>query len=93
MANGNKLRIENLTHYFLDGDQRVCALDDVTLDVRENEFLVLLGPGQCGKTVLLNLIAGLLEPTIGQIFIDGEPIKGTDRRIAMVFQQHSVFPW
>ena len=93
MANGNKLRIENLTHYFLDGDQRVCALDDVTLDVRENEFLVLLGPGQCGKTVLLNLIAGLLAPTIGQIFIDGEPIKGTDRRIAMVFQQHSVFPW
>lgn len=93
MENGNKLSIRNLTHYFLVGGQRTCALEDISLDVRENEFLVLLGPGQCGKTVLLNLIAGLLEPTVGEISIDGECIRGTDKRIAMVFQQHSVFPW
>ena len=93
MENRNKLSIKNLTHYFIADGKRVCAIEDVSLDVRENEFLVLLGPGQCGKTVLLNLIAGLLEPTVGEIFIDGETVQGTDKRIAMVFQQHSVFPW
>lgn len=93
MENRNKLSIKDLTHYFIANGKRVCAIEDVFLEVKENEFLVLLGPGQCGKTVLLNLIAGLLEPTIGKIFIDGEQVQGTDKRIAMVFQQHSVFPW
>ena len=93
MENRNKLSIKDLTHYFIADGKRVCAIDDVSLDVKENEFLVLLGPGQCGKTVLLNLIAGLLKPTVGEIFIDGESIQGADKRIAMVFQQHSVFPW
>ena len=93
MESRNKLSIKDLTHYFIADGKRVCAIDDVSLDVKENEFLVLLGPGQCGKTVLLNLIAGLLKPTVGEIFIDGESIQGTDKRIAMVFQQHSVFPW
>lgn len=93
MENRNKLSIKDLTHYFIADGKRVCAIEDVSLDVRENEFLVLLGPGQCGKTVLLNLIAGLLKPTVGEIFIDGEQVQGTDKRIAMVFQQHSVFPW
>lgn len=93
MESRNKLSIKDLTHYFIADGKRICAIDDVSLDVKENEFLVLLGPGQCGKTVLLNLIAGLLKPTVGEIFIDGESIQGTDKRIAMVFQQHSVFPW
>lgn len=93
MESRNKLSIKDLTHYFIADGKRVCAIDDVSLDVKENEFLVLLGPGQCGKTVLLNLIAGLLKPTVGEIFIDGESIQGADKRIAMVFQQHSVFPW
>lgn len=93
MESRNKLSIKDLTHYFIADRKRVCAIDDVSLDVKENEFLVLLGPGQCGKTVLLNLISGLLKPTVGEIFIDGESIQGTDKRIAMVFQQHSVFPW
>lgn len=93
MESRNKLTIKDLTHYFIVDGKRVCAIEDVSLDVKENEFLVLLGPGQCGKTVLLNLIAGLLKPTVGEIFIDGELVQGTDKRIAMVFQQHSVFPW
>ncbi len=74
-------------------DQRLLVLDRVSLTVRENEFLVVLGPGQCGKTVLLNCIAGLIEPSAGQVLLDGTPVTrpGPDR--AMVFQRYALMPW
>ena len=69
------------------------VLDRVSLKVYENEFLVLLGPGQCGKTVLLSCIAGLIQPTAGEMLLEGNPIRepGPDR--AMVFQSYALFPW
>ena len=69
------------------------VLDKVSLKVYENEFLVILGPGQCGKTVLLNCIAGLLEPSLGSILLNGEPIAGPGPDRAMVFQRYALFPW
>lgn len=96
MENRNKLSVKNITHYFLPRGKHqepVCAINDVSIDVRENEFLVLLGPGQCGKTVLLNIIAGLLEPTVGEVELDGEKVQGCDKRMSMVFQQTAIFPW
>lgn len=69
------------------------VVDGVSFDVYENEFLVLLGPGHCGKTVLLNMIAGLETHDSGTIEIDGFPIKGTDSRIGMVFQKMGLLPW
>jgi len=92
-----KLSIKGVSHYFVTfgkkGIQKTHALEDVNIDVRENEFLVLLGPGQCGKTVFLNLLAGLIKPTVGDIKLDGESIFGVDERISMVFQQTSILPW
>lgn len=64
------------------------AVKDVSLDVYENEFLVLLGPGQCGKSVLLNMISGLEKPTAGTIEYADE-----DEKIGFVFQKTAVFPW
>ena len=61
--------------------------------MRENEFLVLLGPGQCGKTTFLNIIAGLVKATSGTITLNGKPISGTDSRIAMVFQKTGLYEW
>ena len=69
------------------------ALEDITLSVRKNEFLVLLGPGQCGKTIFLDIIAGLVKPTSGTILLDGKPVTGTDPRIAMVFQKTGLYAW
>jgi len=66
---------------------------NVSLDVYDNEFLVLLGPGHCGKTVFLNIMAGLEKPSSGKIFLDGEPLQGNDPRIGMVFQKWSLLPW
>ena len=69
------------------------VLDKVSLKVYENEFLVILGPGQCGKTVLLSCIAGLLEPSLGSILLNGKPVTGPGPDRAMVFQRYALFPW
>ena len=67
------------------------VLDGISLDVYENEFLVILGPGQCGKTVLLNMIAGLSEQDAGTIDFDGgRPKMG---EMGVVFQRYALFPW
>ena len=67
------------------------VLRDISFSVRENEFLVLLGPGQCGKTTLLNIIASLETATDGQVvFADGTPKPG---ELGFVFQKYALFPW
>lgn len=88
-----RLHVENLTKTFTNKGSTVEAVGGVTLDVYDNEFLVLLGPGHCGKTVFLNVLAGLEHPTEGEIYLDGEPITGNDPRIGMVFQKWSLLPW
>lgn len=71
----------------------VLALDDVSLDVRKNEFLALLGPSGCGKSTLLYLVGGFLPIEKGAIAVDGKPVAapGPDRGI--VFQHFALFPW
>lgn len=69
------------------------AIENISINVRRNEFLVLLGPGQSGKTTFLNIVAGLVKPTSGIIKLDGKQISGTDQRIAMVFQKTGLYEW
>ncbi|MCA1692948.1 MAG: ABC transporter ATP-binding protein [Actinobacteria bacterium] len=71
------------------------AVDDLDLATGEGEYLVLLGPSGCGKTTLLRLIAGLEQPTSGEVLIGGEPMVGLPpraRKIAMVFQSYALYP-
>jgi ABC-type sugar transport system ATPase subunit len=73
----------------------VVAVDDLTLDVPDREFLVLLGPSGCGKSTALRMIAGLDEPTSGTVSIGGQVVNGVepkDRDIAMVFQSYALYP-
>ena len=88
-----KLKVDSVSKVFFTKKSDFLAVDNVSLSVRENEFLVLLGPGQAGKTVLLNMIAGLLPPTMGSIEVDGEPITGPNPKLAVVFQKMAVMPW
>lgn len=69
------------------------VLKDISLSVRKNEFVVLFGPGQCGKTTMLNIIAGLETPTTGTVVVNGKPVvaPGPDRGV--VYQTISLFPW
>lgn len=81
------------TFYVPGQKQLLHVLNNVSLKVYENEFMVILGPGQSGKTVLLNCVAGLLEPTAGSICINDVPISGPGTDRGMVFQRYALFPW
>jgi multiple sugar transport system ATP-binding protein len=73
----------------------VRALDGLSFEADDGEFLVILGPSGCGKTTALKCIAGLLEPTSGEIYIDGKMVNGvypSERNIAMVFQNYALYP-
>jgi len=77
------------------GRAGVRAIDGIDLASEEGEYLVLLGPSGCGKTTLLRTIAGLEEPTAGEVFIDGHMVNGLPpraRQIAMVFQSYALYP-
>lgn len=87
------ISIEGLTKTFNNGG--VVAVDNVDLDIRSDEFVVLLGPSGCGKTTTLRCIAGLETPDSGRILIDGEDVtrkKPKDRDLAFVFQSIALFP-
>ena len=88
-----KLKIEHISQSYILKNKAFDALNDVCFDVKDSEFLVILGPGYCGKTVLLNCVAGLLEPTAGSICINGVPISGPGTDRGMVFQRYALFPW
>lgn len=71
----------------------VLALRDVDLSVKEGEFVSIVGPSGCGKSTLLYMIAGLLMPASGKIFVGGEQVTKPDPRIGIVFQEFRIFPW
>ncbi|PXX64283.1 NitT/TauT family transport system ATP-binding protein [Nocardia tenerifensis] len=74
-------------------NEQFTAVDDVSLDVRDGEFLVLVGPSGSGKSTLLDLLGGLSKPTSGEILLDGEPITGPGLDRGIVFQQYALLPW
>jgi len=69
------------------------VLDKISFEAAKGEFLCLLGPSGCGKSTMLNIAAGFLEPTSGEVRIDGEIVVGPDPRRIFVFQERGVFPW
>jgi len=86
-----RVAIRGVTKRFAD----VTAVDDLTLEVADEEFLVLLGPSGCGKSTALRMIAGLEEPTAGSIEIGERPVndvEAKDRDVAMVFQSYALYP-
>lgn len=84
------LQVKNLTHKF---DKKI-ALDNVNFDVFSGEFLAILGPSGCGKTTILRTLIGLIEPTEGQVLMDGNDITYADpskRNMGIVFQNYALF--
>lgn len=88
------VRINNVGKTFPSriGDPLV-ALEDISIDIDRGEFLCILGPSGCGKTTLLRLVAGLDRPTSGEIIVEGKSVTGPDPRLAMIFQEYSLYPW
>jgi NitT/TauT family transport system ATP-binding protein len=88
-----KLTVDHVTKIYRGNRQNVHALEDVSLNVNEGEFVCLLGPSGCGKSTLLNLIAGLEYPDSGSLSADGELVTGPGRQRMVMFQEHALFPW
>lgn len=75
--------------------QEMLALAETSIEIRRGELMCFIGPSGCGKSTLLNIIAGLLEPSKGDVTVEGELLRGhpLPRKIAMVFQENTLFPW
>ena len=94
MSGQAQIIIDRVSHLYRPPRGRtVLALEEVSLDVREREFIALLGPSGCGKSTLLYLLGGFLPTEIGRILVNGNPVAapGPDRGI--VFQHFALFPW
>ena len=89
----SKLAIEDVSKSFKTGTGVVQALDRVSLQVGEGEFICLVGASGCGKTTMLNIIAGLEKPDSGTVRADGKPVTGPGRERLVMFQEPALFPW
>ncbi len=89
------LAIRNLSKTYFDAyaAAHVTAVRDVSLEVKEGEFVAIVGPSGCGKTTILNMIAGFIPPSAGEILVDGRAVKGPGPDRGVVFQSHALFPW
>lgn len=91
---GIRLNIENISKSFrMENGKEHPVVENLSFQVKDNEFLILLGPGHCGKTVTLNIIAGLMTADSGAVQIDGKPVTGPNPAMGMVFQKTGILPW
>jgi ABC-type sugar transport system ATPase subunit len=90
-----QVRLEHITKRFGENTTAVNAVDDVTLDIEDRDFMILLGPSGCGKSTLLRMVAGLETPTSGDIYIGDIRVNDIEpklRDVAMVFQSYALYP-
>ena len=87
------LRVDGLSKGFGRGDQRVEVMTDLNIEVAEGEFVAVVGPSGSGKTTLLNLVAGFLQPDLGEVRVDGELVREPGPKRCVVFQEYAIFPW
>lgn len=84
-----KIEVRNLTKSFED----LLVLDNMSFNIKQNEFVCVVGPTGCGKTTFLNVLTRIHEPTSGDLLIDGESADPSKHNISFIFQEPSAFPW
>lgn len=88
-----KLEVQNLCKSFPVQGKPLTVLQDIDLKLYPEEFACLVGASGCGKSTLLNIIAGLVSPSTGQVFVDGQIVRGPGSDRGMVFQGYTLYPW
>ncbi|HEV8309683.1 MAG TPA: ABC transporter ATP-binding protein [Methylomirabilota bacterium] len=92
-ATADAIAVKGVSKHYPTRDGRVAALDRISFDVAEGEFIAVVGPSGCGKSTLLKILAGILPPSTGEARLRGTPIAGPRRDIGVVFQSPVLFPW
>jgi len=87
------LELKNVTLTYQTLNDEITAIKDLSLDVNEGEFVSIIGPSGCGKTTVLSLIAGLIKPSKGRIFIDGKEDLKQNNELGYMLQKDHLFPW
>jgi NitT/TauT family transport system ATP-binding protein len=87
------LSVRNVSRRFVTSRHDTTALQDISLHIKQGEFICVVGPSGCGKSTLLNLVAGLDRPSEGQLLFDGSPITGSGAERVVVFQEAALYPW
>ena len=91
MEDSREIKVQAIGHTKNFGDLKV--LDHITFDVKKGELVCVVGPTGCGKTTFLNLLTRLIQPTSGELLIDGIPADPKKHNLACVFQEPSIYPW
>jgi NitT/TauT family transport system ATP-binding protein len=92
-ANGPVISARAVTMTFATRNGALTALEGFDLDVAAGEVVCIVGASGCGKSTFLNIVAGFLEPTAGEVLLKGQPIAGVEPRCGMIFQAYALFPW
>jgi len=93
MSDEKFVEIKNVSKIYHSLDGETEALHDLTFDVDRGEIVVIVGPSGCGKSTILSIIAGLIKPSSGEVFINRQKIDGSNKHIGYMFQSDHLFPW
>lgn len=89
----SKILVEHIDKVYTSNKKSVKAIEDVSIDIQDNDFVCIVGPSGCGKSTLLRMLAGLDFPTEGQIIVNDRKVTGPGPDRGMVFQTYTLFPW
>ena len=87
------VKVEDLTLIYQSINAETTALEDINLTIQKQEFVSIVGPSGCGKTTILSLIAGLIKPTMGKIFVNDKTPNPKDDLCGYMFQRDNLLPW
>jgi len=87
------LEIKNITMKYQDINSEITAINNVSFEVKKGEFVVIIGPSGCGKSTLLSIICGILKPSSGEVYINGEKTTGINQKVGYMLQSDNLLEW